>query len=167
MANRTYVGVIVESATGWGVALLRDPATLPVDTTTPSPTSISARVPITKTRGTGFNGPNASGSNTPTKISSATAATPIVATLASTAASLGIAVGDYVYIQGGLGDLNINGTFEVSVVSGSAITLKGSATAGTYTASSAYCTKLNKADNWQEALHSLTLALANDKVANN
>ena len=166
MANRTYVAVLVEGADGWTTAVLRDPATLPVDAAAASPATISARVPIQPTRGVGFNGPNADGGHTPTTITAATNATPIVVTMSATAASLGIAAGDNVYIRGVGGNLNTNGTFEVASVSGSTVTLKGSAGSGAYT-SGGHIRKLNKPLTWAQALNSITLAIANDKSANN
>lgn len=165
MALRRYGAIITETAGGWGVVLSRDPATEILDVDPASPATISARVPIPEIRGRGFNGPNASGGHTPSAISGATNAAPIVITHAATAAALDIAAGDYVYVTGVLGNLNANGTFEVTSVSGSTTTLKGSDGSGAYT-SGGYIRKLNKGDNWQEALHALTLALANDKVAN-
>lgn len=166
MALRTFVATIVEATDGWAVTVLRDPATLPVDAAAASPATISARVPVQQTRGVGFNGPNADGGHTPTTITGATNATPIVVTMSATAASLGIAAGDNVYIRGVLGNLNANGTFEVASVSGSTVTLKGSAGSGAYT-SGGHIRKLNKATTLGVAINAITVAIANDKSANN
>jgi hypothetical protein len=166
MALRTYVSVLVEAADGWGVAILRDPATLPVDVTAANPATISARVPIPYTRGQGFNGPNADGGHTPGAITAATNATPIVLTTTPTTASMGIAAGDYVYVTGVLGNLNANGAFEVTSVGANTITLKGSAGSAAYT-SGGYVRKLNKATTWAVALNAIKVAIANDKSANN
>jgi hypothetical protein len=165
MALRAYVHVYRETATGWTVTVSRDPATEVLDVDPASPATVSSRVTIPDVRGAGFNGPNASGSHSPSAISAASNAAPIVITHAATAAALGIAAGDLVKVTGVLGNLNANGTFEVTSVSGSTTTLKGSDGSGAYT-SGGYIVKLNKADNWQEAVHAGTLAMINDKVAN-
>lgn len=165
MPNRTYALIAKEAADGWGIALFRDPATEPVDNTAASPATISSRVPVQQLRGTGFNGPNADGGHSASAISGATNAAPIVITHAATAASLGIAAGDFVYIRGVLGNLNANGTFEVTSVSGSTTTLKGSAGSAAYT-SGGYIRKLNKATSPFVALHAAVLALVNDKATN-
>lgn len=96
---------------------------------------------------------------------SATAATPIVATITTGNGAL-FTSGDLVYVSGGLGDLNINGTFFITV-STDALTLVGSATAGTYTASTASLVKLNRTKSYQVALATAMMAILNDKGAGN
>lgn len=91
---------------------------------------------------------------------SATAATPIVATLGS---GHGIATGDWVRVQKGTGDLNINGCFLVTVATND-ITLLGSATAGTYDANSATMRKLNKMKSYHMAIASMASAILNDRA---
>jgi hypothetical protein len=162
---RTFCATLKQSANGWGVAVFRDPATEPVDNTAASPVTVSSRVLVDAIRGQGFNGPNADGGHSPSAISGATNAAPIVITQAATAASLGIAAGDFVFIDGVLGNLNANGTFEVTSVSGSTVTLKGSAGSAAYT-SGGYIRKLNVGTSWTVAVHALTLGLANDLVKN-
>lgn len=165
MPNRTYAAVIKETASGWGVSLFRDPATEPVDNTAANPATISSRVPVQQIRGVGFNGPNTDGGHSPSAISGATNASPIVITHAATAAALDIAAGDWVYIRGVGGNLNANGTFEVTSVSGSTTTLKGSAGSAAYT-SGGYIRKLNRATSPFVALHAAALAIVNDKATN-
>lgn len=102
---------------------------------------------------------------TQSTVVSATAAAPIVATITTGNGAL-FATGDLVTVTGGLGDLNINGTFLITVAT-DALTLVGSATAGTYTASSATLVKLNKAKSYQIALASAMCQILNDKAAGN
>lgn len=162
---RTYALILKQSANGWLVSGFRDPATEPVDVTTPSPATSSAHVIVGPIRGQGFNGPNADGGHSPSAITGATNAAPIVITQTATSASLGIAVGDVVEVTGVLGNLNANGTFEVSAQSGSTVTLKGSAGSAAYT-SGGFIRKINPATSWTVALHAATLAVANDLVKN-
>jgi hypothetical protein len=165
VGTRTYCITIKQSAAGWGTAVFRDPATEPLDVDPADPATVSARVPVTKIRGTGFNGPNADGGHSPSAISAATNAAPIVITHAATAAALGIAAGSFVYIVGCLGNLNANGTFEVTSVSGSTTTLKGSDGSGAWT-SGGYIRKLNVGADYRQAIHAATLAVANDLALN-
>lgn len=102
---------------------------------------------------------------TKSTVVSATAATPIVATITTGNGAL-YANGDLVLVQKGLGDLNINGTFFITV-STDAVTLLGSATDGTYTASSATMVKLNKAVSYQIAIAGMMAAILNDKAGGN
>lgn len=148
----------------WIASIFRDPATTPVDNTAAAPTTISSHVAIPNTRGQGFGGPGTDDQHKVSAISGATNATPIVITQADTAASLGIAAGDFVYVNGVLGNLNANGTFEVASVSGSTVTLKGSAGSGAYT-SGGYIRKLNKGD-LRVTLNAIAVAIANDLSKN-
>jgi len=70
-------------------------------------------------------------------ITAATNATPIQIT---TASAHGLIDGYVVSITGGTGNIGINGTWKVSVVNSTQVTLYGSAGTGTYTASSATMT---------------------------
>lgn len=161
VGTREYWIQIKKMADGYGTVVLRDPATTPVDVDPADPATVSARVYIANIRGQGFNGNNTDGGWSPSAISGATNATPIVITHAATAAALDIAAGDYVYIYGVLGNLNANGTFEVTSVSGSTTTLKATDGSGAYT-SGGYITKLNAGQNIREAINAATVALLND-----
>lgn len=140
-----------------GVVVMRNPGTRPVDGTGASTTSNRVTVPHLMDQGFG--------TAVTTTVVSATAATPIVATV-TTGDGANFASGDLVKITGGTGDLNINGTFFITV-SGDALTLVGSATDGTYTASTATVRKLNQAKSYHIALAAACAAVLNDKAAGN
>ena len=157
MPTTDYAIHVRETAVGAvGAAVFRNPATVPVDVTTGS---IQNRLSIPKFQGQDF------GTPTKTIVVSATAATPIVATV-TTGEGANFPTGSLVLVSGGLGDLNINGTFFVTR-SSDAITLVGSATNGTYTASSATMRLLNKATSFHIALATAVAAVLNDKAAGN
>lgn len=95
-------------------------------------------------------------------VTSATAATPIVATIAS---GHGISAGDFVTVRGGTGDTGINGTFRASAVGATTVTLDNSATAGTYTASSATLTKVPASTSLHATLQKAVRAVLNAKAS--
>jgi hypothetical protein len=116
--------------------------------------------------GTNLTIPHNDNNNTFTKftVTSATAATPIVATIGS---GHGIIVGDVVTVTGGTGDTGINGTWRVSAVASTTVTLENSATAGTYTASSATLTPMLTSKSLHSVLQVVARAILNDKAAGN
>jgi len=156
MPNTNYALDLRQSAEdAVRVVVSRNPATTLVDGTTGAPVRLS----IPHLMDQGFsNPPN-------TIVVSATAATPIVATV-TTGTGANFPSGSLVLVRGGTGDLNINGTFHVTR-SSDAITLLGSATAGTYTANSAKMFLLNPAKSFHIALAAAVAAILNDKAAGN
>jgi len=158
MANTHYAVDIRQTAEDdIGVVVMRNPATRPVDGVAAS--TISNRLTIPKLMDQGFGSPPS------TTIVSATAATPIVATV-TTGEGANFPSGTLVTVTGGLGDLNINGTFFVTR-SSDALTLVGSATNGTYTANSATLRKINPAKSFHIMLAATMAAILNDKAAGN
>lgn len=157
MPDTNYSVKFVQSSGDVAVTVSRNSTTTIVDATSGAPN----RIGFSHVMDQGYGSVVA----TQSTVVSATAATPIVATITTGNGAL-FASGDLVYVSGGLGDLNINGTF-VTTVSGDAITLVGSATAGTYTANSATLVKLNKAKSYQIALATAIAAILNDKAAGN
>lgn len=153
MADVNYCIDLRQSSGDVGVAVFRTPATTPVDGTTGA---VGNRLTIPTLMDQGFSSPPT------TIIVSATAATPIVATV-TTGDGGNFPTGTLVYVTGGLVDTNINGTFFVTR-SGDALTLVGSATDGTYTASSATLTLVNKAKSYHIALAAAMNAILNDKA---
>lgn len=158
MPNTNYTVQFVQASDGIGVTVSRNSTTQPVD---PTAGVIQNRLSIPYLMDQGYSLVLA----TKSTVVSATAATPIVATITTGNGAL-YASGDLVLVQKGLGDLNINGTFLVTV-SSDAVTLLGSATDGTYTASTATMTKLNKAVSYQIAIAGMMAAILNDKAAGN
>lgn len=108
---------------------------------------------------------NANGLPSPNNlvISSATTATPIVATTASVH---GLTTGDVVTITGGLVE-NINGTYTVTVTTSTAFQLDGSVGSGTYTASSAVVKKLTKAKEVATAIQAGLRGVLDDRASGN
>jgi hypothetical protein len=152
----TNYNVRFEQSSGLvGVIISRNSTTSPVD---PTAGAIQNRLSIPKLMDNGRG-------NEWSIIVSATAATPIVATV-TTGEGANFTTGDLVLVKGGTGDLNINGTFFVTVA-GDALTLVGSATDGTYDASTAQVIKLNKAVSYHIALAAAMAAILNDKAAGN
>jgi hypothetical protein len=154
MADVNYNLRFVQSSGDVGFVVSRNSTTNIVDATSGAPN----RLKIDHVMDQGYGSVVATRST----VVSATAATPIVATITTGNGAL-YATGDMVLVTGGLGDLNINGTF-LTTVSGDAITLLGSATAGTYTASSASMIKINKAKSYHIALATAMAAVLNDKA---
>ena len=151
MADVNYTAQFKQSSGNVGVTVSRNSTTQPVDATVGAPNRLT--IPFLMDQGFG----------TPptTTVVSATAASPIVATV-TTGTGTNFPSGSLVTVTGGLGDPNINGTFFVTT-STDAVTLLGSATAGTYTASSATMVKLNTAVSYQIALAGAMAAILNDK----
>jgi hypothetical protein len=77
--------------------------------------------------------------NTPFAISAATNATPIVITTPTHAWG----TGDFIHIQGVLGNTGANGLWQITVLSGTTFSLNGSVGNGAYTSSTGYATKNN------------------------
>lgn len=98
----------------------------------------------------------------PTTIVAATTATPIVVTGTTNTLSNG----DVIKISGGLVMTTINGTFEVSSVSGTGFTLLGSRGSGTYTASTAKFVKVEKNPSPFPCLMAAVQAIMNDRATN-
>lgn len=158
MPNTNYTVQFVQASDGIGVTVSRNSTTQPVD---PVAGTIQNRLSIPWLMDQGYGSVLA----TKSTVVSATAAAPIVATITTGNGAL-FASGDLVLVTGGLGDLNINGTFLITV-SSDALTLLGSATDGTYTASTASVVKLNKAVSYQIAIAGMMAAILNDKAAGN
>ena len=159
MATDTDYAITITqaSAVSMGAVIFRNPSVVPVDGTAESTQSSRVSIPH-------FNGQEY-GTEVKSTIVSATAATPIVATL-TTDDGASWTNGDLALVSGGLGDLNINGTF-FTTISTDALTLVGSKTDGTYTASSATVRKLNPATSFHILLATITAAILNDKAAGN
>lgn len=99
-----------------------------------------------------------------TAVTGATNATPIVLTVSSIT---GFANGDLVRVTGVNGNTNANGTFTVTSVSGSNITLVGSAgNAAFSTSANATISLLLPCKTLQEQITQLVIGLANDYAAN-
>lgn len=154
MPDTNYTIGLVQSSGDVAVTVSRNSTTNIVDATSGAPNRLQIPHLMDNARGNAWY-----------TIASATAASPIVASV-GTGEGANFASGDLVLVKGGLGDLNINGTFRITV-SSDALTLVGSATAGTYTASSAQVVKLNKAKSFHIALASAMAAILNDKAAGN
>lgn len=157
MPDTNYIARFTQASGDVAVTVQRNCTTNTVDATSGAPN----RLGINHVMDQGFGSVLA----TQSLIVSATAAAPIVATITTGNGAL-YASGDLVYVTGGLVDLNINGTFLITV-SGDALTLVGSATSGTYTANSATVVKLNKAKSYQIALATAMCSILNDKAAGN
>jgi len=156
MPTTNYTIDVRESAEGAvGVTVNRNPSATPVDVDTAGQNRLS----IPHLMDQGF------GSPPETTIVSATAATPIVATV-TTGTGANFPSGSLVLVRGGLGDLNINGVFYVTR-SSDALTLVGSKTNGTYTANTANLVLLNKAKSFHIALAAAMAAIFNDKAQGN
>lgn len=157
MPDTNYIARFTQASGDIAVTVQRNSTTNTVDATSGAPT----RLTFNHIMDQGYGSVVA----TQSTVVSATAAAPIVATITTGNGAL-FATGDLVTVTGGLGDLNINGTFLITVAT-DALTLVGSATAGTYTASSATLVKLNKAKSYQIALASAMCQILNDKAAGN
>lgn len=155
MPDTNYNVRFEQSSGDVSVVVLRNSTTSPVDSTAGT---AGNRLQIPHLMDNG-------GGNEWYTIVSATAATPIVASV-GTGEGANFASGDLVLVKGGTGDPNINGTFLITV-SSDALTLVGSATDGTYDASTAQVIKLRKAKSYHIALAAAMAAILNDKAAGN
>lgn len=99
------------------------------------------------------------------EITGATNATPIVLTVPT---GHGVAVDDYVFVEGVLGNTAANGMFRASAVAATTVTLEDSAGNGTYTASTGYIREITGLNlNLLEVVQLVTEALANERAAGN
>lgn len=152
MPDTNYTVQFKQASGDVGVIVSRNSTTQPVDATSGAPNRL--KVPHVMDFGSGL---------TSTTISAASNATPIVLTVGSIT---GFANGDLAIVEGVLGNLNANGTFFISSVAGSNITLDGSAGSGVYT-SGGRIKKLNKAKSYHIALATALAAILNDKSNGN
>lgn len=144
------------SAGAWTVTVSRNSTTQPVDPTSGAPNRVTVSDPLDP----GVNGPLAVAT-----ITAATNATPIV--LTNTLDNGTFATGDWVKIVGVNGNLNANGTFKISSVTGSgtAMTLDGSAGSGAWT-SGGKVYKLNLAPTFKVILDKFEAAVVSDLAIN-
>lgn len=159
MPDNTYVIYLKQTGSDVRFAVTRDPAAAPVDSTT------GKRLATADIRGAGFGGlgtdlnGKVTGARKVFSVTGATNATPIVLTLDAAASTEPLAVGDMVTVEGVLGNTNANGTFILSAVSGSTVTLEGSAGNAAYT-SGGKLRELNAPKGFHVALrHAMTLVL--------
>lgn len=144
---------LVPTSGQWSIVGLRNSTTTPVDATSGAPNRLT--LPFSESPGNGA-------PPVQKTITGATNATPIVLTVDSIT---NITDGDWVRVNGVGGNTNANGTFLVTSVSGSNITLVGSAGNAAYT-SGGTLTKLRLAKNLHEALAVVVSAAVNDYAAN-
>lgn len=165
MADRNFTIRIKQVGTDVAAVVLRDSTTVPVDATT------GKRLFFASFKDQGYGGPGtdlagtADGRHPVANVTAATNATPIVVTMSSTAAALGIAAGDVVSIEGVLGNTMANGTFFVTSVSGSDVTLEGSAGNAAYT-SGGKIWKVNKGKGFHSVLRQAIQAVLDEKSLN-
>lgn len=149
MAATNYTIVLQEPTAGnfdWTIS--RNSATAVVDATSGAPNRLLSEVDA---------GPNAP--LVEKVISGATNATPIVLTVDS---GTGLANGDWVRVEGVLGNTNANGDFRITI-SGTSVTLVGSASGAAYT-SGGRLVKLNRATDLPVALAKILVAIQNDRA---
>ena len=151
MPTTNYTVKFTESAGGVGAVISRNSTTTPVDATSGAPNRLSF-LPYN----------NFSSGVTQTTISGATNATPIVLTVAS---GTGFASGDFVLVQDVGGNTNANGVFQITV-SGTSITLVGSASGAAYT-SGGTMTLMPLSPSYNIALPKVCAAILNDKSLGN
>jgi hypothetical protein len=151
-----YTAKFDYTGSGWTCTLSRNSTTQPVDPTAGAPSRVTFSDPLDP----GANGPLAQAT-----ITAATNATPIV--LTNTLDNGTFANGDWVKITGVLGNLNANGAFRISSVSGSgtAMTLDGSAGSGAWT-SGGKVQKMNIAPTFKVILDKMEAAAVSDLAIN-
>jgi hypothetical protein len=154
MPLTNYAVDIRESATGVGVSIFRNPATVPVANTSAVPSVLS----ISSMQGQ-FTSPAVVG-----VVSAASNATPIVLTVDNGSSW---ANGDLAYVAGVNGNTNANGTF-FTTVSSNALTLIGSAGNAAFSSSpNGRARKILKGNSFHVALATAMAAIFNDKAAGN
>lgn len=151
MPTTNYSIRMVESAGGIGTFISRNSTTAIVDATSGAPNRLSF-LPYN----------NFSAGVAQITISGATQATPIVLTVPS---ATGFATGDFVLVRDVLGNTNANGVFAITV-SGTSITLVGSAGAAAYT-SGGTMTLMPLTPSYNLALPRVCAAILNDKSLGN
>lgn len=95
-------------------------------------------------------------------ITGATNATPIVLTVAS---GHGVVANDQIFVTGVGGNTAANGTFIVSAVGATTITLQGSAGNGSYTSGGTF-RELTPASRFHDAIQVASRAILNDRSLN-
>lgn len=137
-------------------SIFRNPATVTLTDSTTTATAPN-HIGVSQVMDQGF------GSPASTTISNASNASPIVLTVASVT---GFNNGDMCYISNVGGNTNANGTFFISSVSGTSISLDGSSGNAAYT-SGGNIVQINPALSYQMALAAAMRDILNDKAAGN
>jgi len=148
MANANYTIKIENDGNGnYVTSVFKDPSTKPVSAT-------GLKIPWVENNSTFY---------TNYTVNAATAAAPIAVT---TSAAHGFVTGDNVFITGGTGMTNLNGTWVVTVTSSTAFTLDGSTGSGTYTSATAIAKKISKTKLIGAAIIAASNAIQADRATN-